>query len=101
MKNVPIANLMRPAGAHTNCQPIRWVRLGAPSFPPATFIRASGAEPTPPARDCRFAALGCAAEMVNEKEVKKSRELLRLSRGQPESGQFLPSSFRYSLSDPS
>ena len=34
-------------GAHTYGPPLRWVHLVPPSFPPATFMRASGAKPSP------------------------------------------------------
>ncbi len=119
MTKVPTANLMRPAGAHTTRQPIDPV--GAPGFSklPTGYCHARlrreevARFPSPnkampfsgqashPACHCRLTALGRAAEVVNEEEMKKPRELLRLSRGQPESGQLVPSSIRHSLGDSS
>ena len=37
----------RPAGARARQPPVRWVRSVSPSFPPATFMRASGARHFP------------------------------------------------------
>ena len=44
MIKVPTANPMRPARARARRPPVRWVRLVSPSFPPATFMRASSAK---------------------------------------------------------
>ncbi len=43
-QRLPTPNHAPRRGAHPHRQPIRWVRLVSPSFPPATFIRAAGAK---------------------------------------------------------